>query len=146
MTGGLELSKTLLGALDDVGVEAAAETAITGHRHKGDVLRIAGLQQRGIGSFQSNAALEAFQHPGQTVGERTAAQDQILSAAHLGCRHQAHGFSDLSRVLDGLDPVADLFQVRHDSDPQAAARRPDTTVLMASLRMASDSSLIFFSL
>ena len=108
-----QLSEALFGALDDVGVVAAAKTTVTGDRHQGDGLHVALLHQRRRRILEAHAGLEVFQDPRQPVRERTAAEHLLLSATHLGRSHEAHGLGDLAGVFDRFNPVADFLEIRH---------------------------------
>ena len=103
----------MLGALDDVGVVAAAQTPVAGDGEQGDRAHLAGRQQGSIGGFEGHAGLQALQNPGEAVGEGPASQHLLLGTAHFGGRHQTHGLGDLACVLDRTDAVADLLEIGH---------------------------------
>ena len=107
---------TLFGALDDVGVVAAAQTPVTGNGEQGDRADVAVLEQRCVGGLELHAGLEILQNASKTIGERTATQNLFLGPADLGGCHEAHGLGDLPGVFNGTDPVADLLQVGHGLD------------------------------
>ena len=104
-------------ALEDVGVERAAETAIARHDDDPDVLRLTLDEERML--VVGVRFVEVSDHGADLVGVRTGQAHPLLGAAHLARRDHLHRLGDLLSALHTRDLGADLFGAWHLFSPVA---------------------------
>ncbi|MNN05758.1 hypothetical protein D3C81_1185280 [compost metagenome] len=97
--------------LEQVDVQATAETTVTGYQDVADTLDRT-LHHEGMAVFRVGLG-QVTDHLTDTHRVRTACSHALLSPAHLADRHFFHGVGDLLRALDARNLAANLFCACH---------------------------------
>jgi len=96
----LELLDAGVRLLQHVVVETAAEAALAGEDHQGDLLHGAGAGQRQVDVLRLDLLVHVVEHLDQGLREGAGRDDGLLRAPDLGGGHELHGLGDLLRVAD----------------------------------------------
>ena len=113
----LEILDLLARELDDRAVEAAAQPALGRHHHQEVGLIGAGAGQKLRPLTIRSRGGEAPHHLVHAFAVGAPGFGRILRAAQLRRRHHLHGLGDLASVLDTLDPVFQVLEAWHLSNP-----------------------------
>ena len=114
----------LFGEPDDIGVEAAAQTAIGGcHDQQMRFVLAGAAEQLGRAGIVFQAARQAGDHRTHLFAIGTRRIHRLMRAAQLGSRHHLLGFCDLARRLDRSDAIAERLKAGHYAKSFAKASR-----------------------
>ena len=98
-------------SLEQVGIQAAAQTTVTAHHDITDTLYFA-LDHERVAIFRVSVG-KMTNHLADTIRVRTASSHAHLSLAHFADRHFFHGAGDLLRAFDARNLAANLFCACH---------------------------------
>src|SRR5262249_27821889 len=127
-----------LALTEQVGVEAAAETAVAGQHDQVDALLLAAGEQRM--RLLGEARGDGGEPLRQLRGIRSRAPRRILRPPQARGSHHLHGPGDLLRGSDGADPLAEVLETGHQ-----AAKRVSNSFRAASIFETTSSLSSRFS-